>query len=64
MQKLLTMLFAIGPILFGLGIFAPVFAALVEAGGIALPLNISPIVAGLGIGLVLGAIASMRGRWI
>ena len=64
MQPLLKVLFTIGPLLFGLGFIAPVFAALVEAAGITLPYEASPLYVGLGLGLVLGAIASRRGAWI
>jgi hypothetical protein len=64
MQPLLKVLFTIGPLLFGLGFIAPVFAALVEAAGITLPYEAPPLYVGLGLGLVLGTIASRRGAWI
>ena len=64
MQKLIGTLFDLGPLLFGLGFIAPVFAALVEAGGYTLPLGIAPLHAGLGLGLLIGAIATKRGSWI
>jgi len=64
MQTLLKALFSIGPILFGLGFFAPVFAAFVDAAGIALPYDLPPLYCGLGLGFLLGAVASRRGSWI
>lgn len=63
-SALLTRLFAIGPILFGIGIFAPVFAALVKASGLGLPFGVNPLYVGLGIGVAWGAIAAKRGSWI
>jgi hypothetical protein len=64
MQRLLSGLFTIGPILFGLGFFAPVFAAFVNATNLPLPLGLDPLHAGLAIGFILGTIAAKRGTWI
>jgi len=64
MGKIIGALFEYGPLLFGIGFIAPVFAALVEASGYTLPYDIAPLYAGLGLGIVVGAIATKRGRWI
>ncbi len=64
LSALLTRLFAVGPILFGIGFFAPVFAALVEASGLTLPFGADPLYVGLGIGALWGAIAAKRGSWV
>lgn len=63
-SALLTRLFAIGPILFGIGIFAPVFAALVDASGLTPPFDADPLYLGLAIGVIWGAVAAKRGAWI
>ena len=64
MEKIIGTLFEYGPVLFGVGFIAPVFAALVEASGITLPYEIAPLHAGLGLGLFVGAIVTKRGSWI
>jgi hypothetical protein len=64
MQKLIGTLFDLGPLLFGLGFIAPVFAALVEAAGYTLPFGVAPLHAGLGIGFLLGVVVTKRGSWI
>ena len=63
-RRLVSHLIASGPILFGVGFVAPVFAALVEASGVILPFGIAPLTAGLGIGVLWGAVAAKRGSWI
>jgi hypothetical protein len=64
MQKIISSLFEIGPLLFGVGFVAPVFAALVEASGYTLPFAIAPLHAGLVLGIIAGLIATKRGSWI
>lgn len=64
LRALLARLFAIGPLLFAVGFFAPTFAALVEAAGIALPFGVAPLHAGLAVGIIWGGIATRRGAWI
>lgn len=64
LRSILTRLFAVGPLLFAVGFFAPVFAAFVGAAGLTLPFGIPPLYAGLGIGLLWGAVAAKRGAWI
>lgn len=64
LRKVLTCLFAIGPLLFAVGFFAPVFAAFIEGAGIVLPFGVAPLHAGLGIGLIWGGFATKRGAWI
>ena len=64
LQTILKRLFAIGPLLFGVGFIAPVFAALVEVTGLALPFEIPPLYIGFAIGIIWGGIATKRGAWI
>lgn len=64
LRKILTFLFAIGPLLFAFGFFAPLFSALVEASGLVLPFGVPPLYAGLVVGLIWGGIATKRGAWI
>lgn len=55
---------AAGPILFGLAFLAPLIAQSLDALALPAPLGLEPIHFGLGVGLVLGVIAAMRGRWL
>ena len=64
LRDVLARLFAIGPLLFGIGFMAPVIAALINATGLVLPFGLAPIYVGLAIGVVWGAIATKRGAWI
>ncbi len=64
MEKIIGILFEYGPVLFGVGFIAPVFAALVEASGFTLPFDVAPLYAGLGLGIVVGTIVTRRGSWI
>ena len=57
-------LFAVMPVLFGIGFIAPLLAQIMAAGSIDPPLGISRIAAGLAIGGVWGLIANIRGRWL
>lgn len=64
MQALITRLFAIGPLLFGVAFMAPVIAALMNLVGLSAPFGISPLQLGLAIGIAWGGLASLRGTWI
>lgn len=64
MQAILTRLFQIGPLLFGLLIFAPMFAAFADVFELAMPFGLTALQAGLITGGVYGLIATMRGRWL
>ena len=55
---------AAGPILFGVAFLAPLIAQSLEVMSLSAPLGLEPIHLGLGVGLVLGVIAAMRGRWL
>jgi hypothetical protein len=63
-MQLIGVLFRLGPLWFGLGFLAPVIAAALVALGIAPPLGLSPIAAGLIAGAVLGLIATLRRTWL
>ncbi len=63
-MNLLKMLYPWGPVFFGIGFLAPLFAALMEATGITAPFSLSTIETGLIIGITWGLIAKFGGRWI
>lgn len=62
--RALRALYAIGPVLFGLGFLAPVLAELLPLAGWPAPLGLSPFEAGLVIGGAWGLYAQIRGSWI
>jgi len=64
MFAILGLIFRFGPLLFGLGFLAPLAAQIIERAGWSLPYGITPLMAGLGIGGVLGLAAQLQGRWI
>ena len=64
MRRILSSLFTIGPLLFGLGFVAPVTAALLHSFGITLPYSLNTLYAGLAVGLIWGLIATKRGSWL
>jgi hypothetical protein len=55
---------AAGPILFGGAFLAPLIAQTLEAAALPVPFGLEPIHAGLAIGLSLGVVAAVRGRWV
>jgi hypothetical protein len=63
-EELLKRLFAWGPVWFGLGFVAPVVAQTLDAGSLEAPLALSSLQFGLAVGLVLGVVAKLRGRWV
>ncbi len=64
LEALITRLFAIGPLLFGIAFMAPVIATLMHLVGLSAPFGLSPLQLGLAIGIVWGLVASKRGTWI
>ncbi len=63
-MQLIIYLLRFGPILFGIGFLAPVIAAALSFYGIQPPLGLTPIAAGLVVGISLGCIAVWRRSWI
>lgn len=63
-RKILMTLGPWGPVLFGIGFLAPLVAQILERSGVALPLDLSPLIVGLIVGPALGLAAKLRGRWI
>ena len=63
-MMLLRPLFAIGPLLFGLAFMAPLIAQSLNALGWPAPLGLAPLTFGLVVGGALGALATLRGRWV
>jgi hypothetical protein len=63
-MPLIGILFRLGPLWFGIGFLAPVLAALIVALELTPPLGLSPLVCGLIVGGVLGAVATFRRTWL
>jgi len=57
-------LFAVMPLLFGIGFIAPLTAQILIAVGADAPLGLSPIAIGLAFGGAWGLYAQIKGRWI
>lgn len=57
-------LFAVMPLLFGIGFIAPLIAQIMAVWSIDPPLGVSRIAAGLAIGGTWGLVANIRGRWL
>ena len=55
---------AAGPILFGVAFLAPLVAQSLEAAGLPAPFGLAPLSFGLALGLTLGVVAALRGRWL
>ena len=55
---------ATGPVLFGGAFLAPLIAQSLEAAGLPAPFGLEPIHFGLALGLSLGVVAALRGRWV
>ena len=64
LQSLLKRAFALGPVWFGLAFIAPLVAQTLDAQAVEIPLGLSTVHVGLATGLVLGTIATWRGRWV
>ena len=52
-----------GPVLFGIGFMAPLIAQSLDAASLSAPMGLSNLTVGLVIGVTLGMIAKLRGRW-
>ena len=52
------------PLWFGIGFLAPLIAQCLVALGWSAPLGLTPLSLGLALGGVLGAVATLRGRWL
>ena len=55
---------AAGPVLFGGAFLAPLIAQSLQAASLPAPFGLEPTHFGMALGLSLGAIAAIRGRWI
>ncbi|MEM7767305.1 MAG: hypothetical protein AAF253_07430 [Pseudomonadota bacterium] len=64
MARAIKALFHVGPILFGLGFVAPLTAQTLAALAIDAPFGLPHLTFGILVGLGLGLIAQIRGRWI
>ena len=53
-----------GPIAFGVAFLAPLIAQSLEAAALPAPFGLERIHFGLALGLSLGVIAVLRGRWV
>ena len=55
---------AAGPIAFGGAFLAPLIAQSLERASLPAPFGLEPIHFGLVLGLTLGVVAAIRGRWV
>lgn len=53
-----------GPVLFGVGFVAPLVTQSLDAASMDAPWGASNLTFGLALGLTLGLIAKVRGRWL
>jgi hypothetical protein len=53
-----------GPVLFGIAFIAPLIAQSLDAAALSAPLGLSNNSFGLAVGVSLGTIAKLRGRWV
>ena len=63
-MRLIGFTFSLVPILFGIGLLAPVMKATMDFFGIAAPFGLDPLHFCLGLGAVLGIIARQRQTWL
>jgi hypothetical protein len=64
MEFALKKLFAVMPLLFGIGFIAPLIAQTMVLWHWPTPLGLSHVAFGLAIGALWGLYATLRGRWI
>ncbi|MCR9194326.1 MAG: hypothetical protein NXH88_06320 [Hyphomonas sp.] len=64
MQKVIQTIFYFGPLLFGFGFFAPLFAQIITQLAWTPPLGLTPLMTGLILGGGLGLLAQIRGTWV
>lgn len=64
MPAFVMTLLAWGPVFFGIFLFGPMWAAAMDAVGLALPLGIPTLAGTMAIGGLLGVAAKLRGRWL
>ncbi|MEM9738894.1 MAG: hypothetical protein AAF829_03430 [Pseudomonadota bacterium] len=64
MLVVIKTVFHFGPLLFGIGFIAPLFAQIMDAMDWAAPFGLNSLVFGLIVGGAYGLVAQIRGRWI
>ncbi len=64
MITLLRGVFAVGPLIFGVGFLAPLIAQSMDALALNAPFGVANLSFGLVVGASLGALATARGRWV
>ena len=64
LEKSLELLLPWGPVFFGLLIFAPMLAAVLEAAGVNQVAGTTPLAAAMVLGGAWGLVAKTRGRWL
>jgi len=63
-RDLLRQAFKWGPVFFGIGFIAPLVAQSLDAVEVGAPFGLSTVQFGLAVGIGLGTVAKVRGRWI
>jgi hypothetical protein len=64
MMEFLSKVVNWGPVFFGVLVFAPMWAAAMEATGLAFPFGPSNLVVLMLVGGLWGVVAKLRGRWL
>ena len=64
LEKSLELLLPWGPVFFGLLIFAPMLAAVLEAARVTQVAGTTPLAAAMVLGGAWGLVAKTRGRWL
>ncbi len=64
MTAIIKGVFALGPLLFGLGFLAPLTAQIIERAGWVPPFEASPLAVGLALGGLWGLYAQIKGSWL
>jgi len=62
--RIIELIFKFGPLVFGFGFMAPLFAEVISRTEVSVPFGLTPLLGGLILGGGLGLIAQIRGSWI
>ncbi len=63
-MTMLTKILALGPIAFGALFAGPIWAAVMDAAGLSMPMGLPTLPTACAIGFAWGCLAVMRGRWL
>lgn len=63
-KVVLRRLYALGPMLFGLGFLTPLATQILQSADVSLPSGMPPLLAGFLIAMAFSIPAQFRGRWV